>query len=128
MKIAFIAGPYRAPTIRAVVENIRAAEAVALDLWRLGYAVICPHLNSALLDGAVPDEVFLAGDLELLARSDLVVALSTWSESVGARGEVEAAWARGIPVFEWPSWTHIFALEPEAAGVAATEPRERRED
>jgi len=66
MKVAYISGPYRAATVHGVVENIRRAERVALKYWQLGYAVICPHTNTALFDGAAPDDVWLAGDLELL--------------------------------------------------------------
>ncbi len=32
MKLAFIAGAYRADTIHGIVENIRKAEAVAIEL------------------------------------------------------------------------------------------------
>ena len=82
MKVAYVCGPYRADTICGVVENIRAAEAVALELWRMGFAVICPHKNSALFDGAAPDSVWLKGDLEILIRGDLLVTCTGWWESI----------------------------------------------
>lgn len=88
MKIYYIAGPYRAPTVRQIVLNIRAAEQVALSYWRRGdCAVICPHLNSALLDGAVPDHVWLDGDMEIIRRCDAVVMMRTWQSSTGAKAE-----------------------------------------
>lgn len=99
MKVVFIAGPYRADTEWGVVENIRRAEAVALKIWKLGAVAICPHKNTALFGGSLPDEVWLKGDLELLRRSDAVCCLPGWEDSEGARGEVSMARELGLPVF-----------------------------
>lgn len=101
MQVAFISGPYRAPTIHQTVLNIRKAEEVALALWRMGYAVICPHKNTSLLDGACDDSVWLMGDLELLRRSDLVITLPGWQQSEGSRREVAEAGKFGIPVYSF---------------------------
>lgn len=95
MKVAYISGPYRAPTPMKVMENIHHASLVALKYWRLGYAVICPHRNAALFDGEAPDEVWLRGDLELLRRSDVVVMLPDWQKSEGAKMECDLAWKLG---------------------------------
>lgn len=95
MKVAYIAGPFRASTFWGIVQNVRAAEAVALKYWKLGYAVICPHTNTANFDGAVPKDieqlVWLDGDLEFLRRADVVVAMSTWEKSTGAKAEIALA-------------------------------------
>lgn len=96
MKVIYVAGPYRAPTVRGIVENIRNAEAYALELWKMGYAVICPHMNSALLDGACPDEVWLEGDIEILSRCDVVFAMPGSNGSKGAAAEL--AWARRLNI------------------------------
>lgn len=96
-KVAYISGPYRAPTIRGIVENIRRAEAVALEYWRQGYAVICPHLNTRLFDGACPDETWLAGDLVILERCDVIVMIPRWENSAGALAELNHARELGIP-------------------------------
>ena len=101
MKLAFVAGKYRADTIHGIVENIRKAEAVAIELWKYGYAVITPHLNSRLMDGVCPDKVWLDGGLEILRRCDLIVLLEGWESSEGARDECIQAELIGIPVFEW---------------------------
>jgi hypothetical protein len=98
MTLVFISGPYRAPTIRGVVANIREAEAVALEYWREGYAVICPHLNTALMDGALPDSVWLEGDREILRRCDVVVMMPRWTESAGATAEHALAVELGLAV------------------------------
>lgn len=91
MKVAYIVGPYRSKTIRGIVENIRTAERYALKYWKSGYAVICPHKNTALLDGATEDEVWLEGDKELLKRSDLIVVTPNWEKSKGSVQEIRYA-------------------------------------
>ena len=90
-KIAYIAGPYRAKDVRGIVTNIRNAELYAIKWWRKGYAVICPHLNTALFDGALPDEAWLQGDITLMLRADIVVMIPGWKKSVGARREYKIA-------------------------------------
>jgi hypothetical protein len=91
MKLAFISGAYRADTVHGIVENIRKAEAASIECWRRGYAVICPHKNSALLDGVLPDKVWLDGDLEMLRRCDVVVMLPGWKQSAGSVKEYATA-------------------------------------
>lgn len=98
MRLIYVAGAYRAPTIHGVVRNIERASAAALALWQQGWAVICPHKNTALFDGAAPDEVWLAGDLEMLRRCDAVFMLRGWRDSRGATAEHEEAVARGLEI------------------------------
>ncbi|HLP84813.1 MAG TPA: DUF1937 family protein [Phycisphaerales bacterium] len=100
MKLIYVAGPYRAPSEWQVTLNIREAEAAALELWRMGYAVICPHKNTAYFGGAAPDQVWLDGDMEMLRRCDAVYAMPSWKKSTGATAEISEARRLGIPVFE----------------------------
>lgn len=93
---AFISGPYRAKTTNETRRNIRIAEEAAEEYWRKGYAVICPHLNSAFFDGACDDERFLIGYEEMVPWADLVVLLPGWETSAGARREYERALSLGI--------------------------------
>ena len=102
MKLIYIAGPYTADTTWGIVQNIRKAEQAALEYWRKGYAVICPHKNTALFDGAAPDGTWLEGDLEMLRRCDALVRLPDWHNSPGARREVKEARELGIPIWEYP--------------------------
>jgi hypothetical protein len=98
MKVAFISGPYRAATPMKIMDNIHRASLVALKYWRLGYAVICPHRNTALFDGEAHDSVWLEGDLELLRRSDVIVMMKGWGKSDGARDELRVAVYEGKEV------------------------------
>lgn len=99
MRMVFVAGPYRASSEWGVFQNIRRAETLALNLWELGLAVLCPHKNTEAFGGAAPDKVWLDGALEMVRRSDAVVCTIDWEASEGARGEVALAKQLGIPVF-----------------------------
>lgn len=114
MKVAYVAGPYRDPRGHFYVsQNIERARGVAVKLWGMGFAVICPHSNCAHFDGAAPDSVWLEGGLELLRRSDLVVLTPDWEKSSGTLAEVELARSLDIPIFEYTeSPEGVIALLP----------------
>lgn len=99
MKAIYVAGPFRASTHWGIVNNVRAAEVLALGVWALGAAAICPHLNTANFQGALPDEVWIDGTLEMLRRCDAVVLVPGWEKSSGTLGEIAEAKRRQMPVF-----------------------------
>ena len=102
MKVVYVAGPYRDKRGSWYVQqNIARAAIVARELWMMGLAVICPHANTAMMDGEGTDDMFLKGDLEILSRCDGVVVLPGWVKSVGASAEAAEARRRGMPVFQW---------------------------
>lgn len=101
IRVVYIAHPITAPGQWQITRNIRAAEQIALELWLLGAAPICPGKNTENFDGGVPREVLFAGDLELVMRSDAVVAAPGWQWSAGAHGEVALALDLGKPLFRW---------------------------
>lgn len=98
MKVAYIAGPYRADTENGVVRNIRAAENVSIKYWQQGYAVICPHKNTALFGGLAEDAVWLEGDLEILRRCDTIIMMPSWKSSAGATAEYKLAKDLGLEI------------------------------
>ena len=92
MRLVYIAGPYTGETTYDVLENIRKAEKVAIRYWKMGYAVICPHKNTAFLEGSIdPDSLFLEpwleGCFEMIRRCDVIVMMKDWDKSPGARQE-----------------------------------------
>ncbi len=99
MRRVYLAGPFRASTPWEIAQNVNRAAALALDAWRAGFAVFCPHLNTAQFQGSAPDSTWLQGDLAWLEVSDALLLTPDWSRSQGARAEVEFARARGIPIF-----------------------------
>lgn len=103
MKVAYVAGPYRDPCGQWFVhQNIEEARRISAELWALGYAVICPHSNTAHFDGVCSDQHFLDGLIAILLRCDLIVLAPRWKTSIGTLKEIRAAHHAGIPVFEWP--------------------------
>ena len=99
MKVVYIAGPFRGKDHWEIAQNIREAETLALAVWRLGAAALCPHTNTAHFQGAAPDDVWLQGDLELLRRCDAVLATPRWRTSQGAVAEIQYAEQLRIPIF-----------------------------
>lgn len=85
--IAYVAGPYRADTPEGQHLHINNARRLAEILWQLGYAVICPHLNSCYMDEIVDNEVFMQGYLRLVEVADVLFMLPDWRKSDGARRE-----------------------------------------
>ena len=83
-------------------KNIREAEAIAQQLWVLGYAVICPHTNTRNFDGIVTFQDFSDGDLEMMRRCDAVIFTPRWKESKGATIEHDFCVANNIPRYYWP--------------------------
>jgi hypothetical protein len=98
MKVVYIVGPYRATTPLGILQNVHKAGDVALKYWRKGYAVICPHKNTALFDGQADDCIWLEGDKELLRRSDVVVMMQEWEQSAGATAEHDLAKSLGLEI------------------------------
>jgi hypothetical protein len=100
MKIIYIAGRYRSSCEWGLEQFLREAEDAAIRLWSEGWAVICPHKNTAHFGGAngIPDEVWLKGDMEILSRCDALYLLDNWKDSSGAAAEFEYAISHGIPV------------------------------
>ena len=101
MKIAYVAGPYRAETTEGTLQNIMRARACAVDLWSRGYGVICPHANSALMSGVCPEENFLKAGLEMVKRSDMLVLLAEFIQSHGAMKELQKAVYCKLPIYIW---------------------------
>jgi len=91
--ILYLSGPYRGD----VAANVARAWMKAQSLWPR-FTVICPHCNSAFMDGAD----FIAGDLEIIDRllpSDGIYMMRGWEQSEGARLEHRQAIDRGLRIF-----------------------------
>ncbi len=101
MKVIYVAGPYTGKTINETFENIIKARQAAQRLWLRGFAVICPHMNSAFMDGETVDQtrqMFVDGDLEILKRCDVIFMLKGWEKSAGATAELKYAQELGLEI------------------------------
>lgn len=107
MKVLYIAGPYddRQDPIHGVQENITRASRIALEYWRQGWAVICPHMNTAGFHHAkdVQRETWIEGDIEILSRCDAILMIPGWARSPGAKAERDYALEHGIEVIYYPN-------------------------
>jgi dienelactone hydrolase len=100
VKIVYTAGCYRGEP-NEVYENIQSARYYARELWKLGYAVICPHLNTAFMDAPdLTNDHFIKGDLSILQFCDYIYMLPGWEKSEGAKIELKFARDNGIPELE----------------------------
>jgi len=101
MRVIYVSGPYRGK----VRQNITIARTVAIQLWEMGYAVICPHSNT----GFFPEEGqidYIKGDLEFIERlipdEDSLVMLPNWEKSEGSKAEKEYAEGCYLKIWYWP--------------------------
>jgi hypothetical protein len=105
--VVYIAGPFRSASFYVegqqdswgIMQNVMAAASLSLGVWRLGAVGLCPHMNTFCFQNAAPDDVWLDGDLALLAKCEAVLMTDDWQRSSGARAEETFARERGIPVF-----------------------------
>ncbi len=100
MKVIYVAGKYTADTEWGIWNNIEHASGAARKLWLDGWAVICPHKNTAFFGGKdeAHRDIWLAGDLELLRRCDAIYMLGGWENSEGAKAELKLAEKLGLEI------------------------------
>jgi len=98
MKLVYVAGKY---TVGDTDQNVRIARDVAVKLWDLGFAVICPHTNHGYFenDCKVADyDDYLDGCHLMVKGCDILYMLPDWDESPGAKSERRLATTLDIPV------------------------------
>lgn len=102
--IVYTAGKYSGKNDTETSENIQKARSVAIELWERGYAVFCPHLNTAHfeIDCKATYEDYMDGDLQILCHCDAIVMLRGWEKSQGAIREYQEALHQGIQVYIYP--------------------------
>ena len=103
MKVIYVAGKYTASSDWQTYLNIHHAREAAYSLWAEGWAVICPHSNTAFFGGAESHDVdrmkWLAGDLEFIRRSDAIYMLWNYKDSQGALMELALAKELGLEIY-----------------------------
>jgi len=95
--VVYISGKYTDADKDKEGNNIIRAALVAKKYWKKGFTVICPHTNTMYVSG-VDYEGFMAGDIEILSRCDVIVMMTNWKESKGAIREYNYAVKHNIPV------------------------------
>lgn len=96
MKLVFVAGKFAGANAWEVACNVHEAEAAALRVAQLGGMPIVPHSLGQHMFGALPEEFWRAGCLQLLSRCDGILLLPRWLVSAGAIAEANYAKQHGI--------------------------------
>ena len=105
MKVVYISGPYNSipegyDRHHGIQRNIVEASRVAAECWKKGWAVICPHLNTAGFHNlGLDEEIFLKGCIEMVKRCDAILLMEGWEKSEGAERERLEALLLGKPVY-----------------------------
>ena len=125
--VLYISGPFDGPDpIHDIGDNIKHASRAALEGWRKGWAVICPHKNTAGFQHVnEPWETWMEGDLAFIermdpARGDAMYMIGGWLESKGAKMEHMNALAKGLQVYYWPKPLPVaynIAAEPKPLNI-----------
>jgi len=116
-RIVYIIGPYSAPTEEAVEVNIEIARVAAERFWQNGIVTVCPHLNTAHMDGIASYETFVEGLCLLLKRCDLGFVLPEWHTSAGSLREMEVATQAFIPLTTHFDLAMAYVKGPEWPGA-----------
>lgn len=107
MKLIYVAGKYLGDSAWETYINIHHARVAARKLWDDGWAVICPHSNTAFMDGADAHDRegpngdwarWLRGDLEIISRCDAIYMLDNYKDSKGALIELKKAMDLGLEI------------------------------
>jgi hypothetical protein len=100
MRSIYISGPLRGKTSYHTEMNIRAARDDAEVLWKLGFAVLCPHLNTIGMVGMLENEYhFIDADIVLMDGLDAVSMMHSWQTSEGAVVEHKHALKTNMDIF-----------------------------
>ena len=91
MKVVYVSGPIRSKWRIGRWINLWRGRRAAIKLWQAGFAVICPHLNSATLRHHVNEERLVSGDCDIVKVCDFMVMIKGWENSIGCKREHEAA-------------------------------------
>ncbi len=100
--ILYVCGPYTGKDNQETTDNIMRAREYAVVAWERGWAVFCPHLNTANFERYIPSiehSEWVDADLEILARldPDAMLLIPGWSSgSLGSAREFNRARELGI--------------------------------
>lgn len=97
--LVYVAGAYKGD----VLTNIAKAEAVSIALIKNGWNVFTPHKNTAGYEQYEGEELkkatWVAMDLGILLRCDILYVMDNWRLSPGTHGEIAFASDNMIPIF-----------------------------
>lgn len=105
-KCVYVAGAISAPSSGKFINNIRKGIQLSSKVFLNGLAPFCPfidfHYNLVMDDEeikSITTETFYNYSIEWLKKSDAVLLVSGWENSVGTQRELQTAKEMNIPVF-----------------------------
>jgi len=119
MLVVFIAGPFRGDSHWDIQTNVYRSRAAGLEVARMGCYPFMPHANTCYFYGTMPEEHWLKGCAEMVARCDLMLVLPGHESSSGTKGEIALAKNLGRPIFYSLSelWCWLKARAEECQGI-----------
>lgn len=99
MIVIYLAGALRGKNKREKKRNMRRAKRWAERLWRMGFAVYSPHLNSGWLDTPETDPHVIPANIQLMLMCDITVVMPNWENSIGTKEEIKQCEKRRHPIF-----------------------------
>lgn len=96
--VIYLAGALRGKNKREKRRNFKRAEKWAERLWRMGFAVYSPHLNSGWLDTPETDPHVIPANIHLMLLCDIICVMQNWENSSGTKNEIEICKKNQIPV------------------------------
>jgi len=99
VKVVYVAGPFTAPTAWEIECNVRAAEAMGVEVAGIGAMPLIPHANTRFFHGCKTPDFWYKGTIELLRRCDAMLIVPGSFQSKGVRAEIDLANECGIPYF-----------------------------
>jgi len=108
MRLVYVAGPYSPLLGRSTERNIEVAQEWAVKLYKAGWSVITPNLNSPsgrfLEELPATHDFWLPRDIAILARCDAIFMLPRWQESKGAVEEHHVAQGLDLEILYHSDW------------------------
>ncbi len=124
MRLIYVSGKYSGKNHEEIHQNIMEARKWAIEIWKLGYVAICPHLLTYHFEDDIhlDHEEYIRRDLAILRRCDGLFACPNWKDSPGAREEVDFAEATGIPIYYDLKQLEPFHIDPMKAAIIGVPP------
>lgn len=98
-KVIYVAGKYNDKNHFERRENVNYAARYAKELWKKGWAVICPHKNTNNFEYLNIDVDWVKRDLEIVRRCDAIFMTPTWKDSSGSKKELYVAQENDLDVY-----------------------------
>ena len=95
--VIYLAGALRGKNKREKRRNMKRAEKWAERLWRMGFAVYSPHLNSGWLDTPETDPHVIPANIHLMLLCDMICVMPNWENSSGTKAEIEICKQNQVP-------------------------------